>query len=264
MTPNDRSTPANETPAPLEAEPAQEDLVDEGGNVSVLLMSFHGRNHAQAAQSTLDNAKKHTGWEPLFLIHAGDHSGLYWGRYDTQAQAEPFLRRAKEYVAPSGESVFRGAILLPLPGRDLGPDQYNLLHAQGAYSVLVAVFQDIPERHYLGRKKRAVELCRKLRQQGKEAYFYHDEVRSGVTIGTFPASAVKTRPVRKRHPQTGDTFIQHVKYIDSPEMKALVKEYPELLYCGNTEIRTIRDPKTGKLVRKVQGSMPISISEIRR
>lgn len=259
MAPPDRSPDSDDAPAAI----GPGEGFDTGGNVTILLLALRGEDHVEAANFHLNRAREFTGWDNLFVINKEDYSGLYWGRYASREAAEPNLKRAKEYVTPIGRRVYQRAIILPLPGKDVGPEKYNLLNARGAYSVLVAVFQDLPDRDYFGRKKRAVELCTKLRAQGKEAYFYHDTVRSGVTLGTFPADAVQTRRVRRRHPKTGDTFFQDVKYVADPRMKELMKQYPELLYCGNTEIRTIIDPETGKRVRKTQGSMPVSIAELR-
>lgn len=232
---------------------------------TLMLMTLTGSNHVELADFYLQRTKEYTHWNDLYVVNKDDSSVLYWGRYRTREDAMKNLRTAKEYVAPaSKQNIFRMATVVPLPGKDVGPAEWNLKNAEGEHTVLVAVFQDLPPQNYFGRKTRAVELCKKLREQGQEAYFFHDISRSGVTIGVFPAEAVQTRRVARTHPQTGDTFYEDLRVVVDPRMKAILDANPELLYCGNTEIRTERDPKTGKLTQRVTPSAPMLIGEFKK
>jgi hypothetical protein len=232
---------------------------------TLLLMTLTGPDHVNLADLYLQRTKQYTRWDNLYVVNKDDSSVLYWGRYRTRQDAMKNLQTAKEYVAPATKQhIFRMATVVPLPGKDVGPPEWNLKNAEGDYTVLVAVFQNLPQRNYFGRKNRAVELCRKLRERGQEAYYFHDIARSGVTIGTFPAGAVATQRVARRHPQTGDTFYEDLRVVVDPKMKAILKDNPEFLYCGNTEIRSEQDPKTGKIVRRVSPSVPLSISDFKK
>ncbi|MBN1555931.1 MAG: hypothetical protein JXA11_14400 [Phycisphaerae bacterium] len=232
---------------------------------TLLLTTLTGPDHVNLADLYLQRMKQYTDWQGLYVVNKDESSALYWGKYRTRQDALKNLQTAKQYVTPgSGENLFRMATIVPLPGQDVGPSEWNLKNARGEYTVLVAVFQDLPQQNYVGRKSRAVDLCKKLRQQGQEAYFLHETSRSGVTIGTFPAEAMRTRQVEKIHPQTGDKYLVEERVVIDPRMKAILKENPEFLYCGNTEIRNELDPQTGKIVRRVTPSAPLSISEFKK
>lgn len=232
---------------------------------TLLLKTLTGPDHMNLADFYLQRTKQHTPWRGLYVVNKEDSSALYWGRYRTAENAMKNLQTAKTYVAPATKQhIFRMATIVPLPGKDIGPPEWNLKNAQGEYTVLVAVFQDLPKQNYYGRKKRAVDLCKKLRQQGTEAYFMHDTTRSGVTIGTFGPEAIQTKRVRRRHPQSGDLFFEDLRLVVDPKMKAVLKDNQEFLYCGNTEIRTVVDPETRKMVKKVSPSAPLLISEFKK
>jgi predicted small secreted protein len=161
---------------------------------TIQLHSESGPNHASAMAAFKANAETNTHWKDLFVIHEEGHSTLCWGRYPSvaDAQLQKNLRTAKAYRAPAtGAAVFIGAFAVPLPGEDFGPREWNICNASGAYTVLVAVFYDMPEKNYVGRKKFAVDLVRELRSRGQEAYFYHGPVRSHVCVGLFAADSVQ-------------------------------------------------------------------------
>jgi hypothetical protein len=229
---------------------------------TLLLKMWNGGDHMTAADYYLQRTKQYTNWRGLYVVNKDTGSALYWGKYRTRQDALNNLQTAKQYRAPATkEHIYQMAAIVPLPGKDVGPPEWNLKNADGEYTVLVAVFQNIPRQHYFGRKNRAVELCKKLRDRGEDAYYMHDIARSIVTIGMFPASSVQTRRIQKRHPQTGDTYFEDFRVVVDPNMKAILKDNPELLYCGNTEIRTEVDRNTGKLVQRVSPSVPLNIAE---
>lgn len=232
---------------------------------TLLLKMWNGPDHINIADLYLRRTKQYTHWQGLYVVNKDNSSALYWGQYRSRQDAMKNLHTAKQYVAPATkEQIFRMAAVVPLPGKDIGPDEWNLKNARGEYTVLVAIFQNIPDRNYYGRKTRAVELCKKLRAQGREAYFMHDITRSGVTIGMFPAAAVETKRVARKHPETGDTYFEDYRVVVDPDMKAIIKANPELLYCGNTMIRTAVDPQTGKAVRRASPSVAFPVSDFQK
>ncbi len=232
---------------------------------TLMLIMLNGPDHVAMADLYLERTKQFTNWAGLYVVNKDDSSTLYWGRYRTREAAMNNLRTAKEYVAPaSKQKIYQMAAIVPLPGKDIGPAEWNLKNADGEHTVLVAVFQDLPPQNYYGRKARAVDLCKQLRAQGTEAYFFHDTSRSGVTIGMFSEKAMQTRRVERKHPQTGDTFFEDLRVVVDPKMKKILDDNPEFLYCGNTEIRTIVNPATGKTVQQTTPSMPLSVSEFKK
>lgn len=98
------------------------------------------------------------------------------------------LRVAGQVVHP-----FLHARLVPAPTPDVGPSEWDLRNAEGAYSLQICYCINKPG--FPDRKKLAVEIVKQLRSEGEEAYYYHGPSCSLVCVGSFPASAVVTRMV---------------------------------------------------------------------
>ncbi|MCD4823848.1 MAG: hypothetical protein K8S55_04525 [Phycisphaerae bacterium] len=226
------------------------------GNYSILLYLHKNPDlHIKNADDHLKQAKEATNWDDLFVIHEENHSGLYWGHFSTKANAQRRVDRARAFKTKVGAAVFGKAMAIRLPDKDpKGPEEWKLANApkNAYYTVVVAVFFDIPSQDYFGRKRRAVELCGKLRQQGKEAYYYHSPAKSGVTLGAFPKSAMETRKVQIRHPQSKSPSFIDKKIILSQEMDRLLQEYSPLLVCGNTDATKEYDFQKKKFVSKMR------------
>jgi len=135
--------------------------------------------------------------------------------------------------------VFARAMVVPLPGKDVGPAEFNLTAAKGSMTVLVAVFRDVPEKKLFRRRGRAVDYCRRLRQGGYEAYYWHGKVSSHVTIGSFTNSSVR----EERTPHGTRTVVT------DPRVLQIQKDFPMLAINGYGENQIIRDPGTGKVHR---------------
>jgi hypothetical protein len=213
---------------------------DPEGEWSILLLAVQDPlQHVQLATDYKRLLEDRLGWKGLFVIHKGGHSELYWGRYRTSKDAQPNLRIAKAHTTEAGTKPFAQAIVMPLPGADVGPQEYNLKNAPGAYTLLVAVFQDDPERNYLGRKQRAVDYCQRLRKGNYEAYFYHKATGSQVTIGSFGPSAINIRKDPK-----GD----ELEILD-PRIRQLQQDFPELAVNGSGVNDLAWDTQAQKMVR---------------
>ena len=196
------------------------------GEYAILLYADNQPGHAETISRFYQETQKNTGWQGLFVVNEPSRSMLFWGRYPTIEAAQHNLHKAKAYAAPSGMSIFALAMVVPVGGADEGPPEWNLLNAGGAYTVLVAVYYDAPDKdpakNYVGRKKFAVECCRRLRQQGYQVYYYHGPARSHVTIGSFPASSVRTE-----ESQAGEGVV-HRKVINDERILKIMKDFPEL------------------------------------
>lgn len=237
------------------------DFKPEYTEYTILLARYKGPAHVRLASGAKRELKSQ-GWKDVFVVHEHEFSAVYSGHYDETRQASRDLKKAKNFTLANGRKPFDKAIVVSVPGtHDKGPEKWNFKNAVGRYSLLVAIFYDVPQQNYFGRRLRAVELCKKLRKQGEEAYFYHGPNKSGVTIGTFGPNAIKTQVMKVKHPETGQYFEQDRKYINDPRLRALRNKYPELLICGNTEITKKMVMKNGKAVveKEVQQSYPIGI-----
>jgi hypothetical protein len=231
----------------------------EEGEWTVLLYVTRGHNHAGVARQVLTQARNETGWQGLEVVHHDGYSEMLWGRYLTRDQADKNAAFAQTYRDARGVPIFGRAVSIRIPGKDVGNPEWNLKNLDmPGYTVQVATYYDIPERNWMGRKRRAAELVERMRQQGLEAYYRHDISKSVVTIGTFPPEAITTQKVRVVHPTTGDVAVQDQPVIVSQGIKTLLREYPELLVNGNTVLEKKYDPES-KQFKKV----PLSTGVIR-
>ncbi|MDY7009364.1 MAG: hypothetical protein SVV80_01245 [Planctomycetota bacterium] len=208
-----------------------------------ILLSVHNdpANHVQHADYYKKVLTEEIGWRDVFVVHKGGHSEVFWGRYRTLKDAERNLKTAKEYRAANGAAIFAKAIVIPFPGKDTGPAEWNLNNAPESvyYSLLVSIFRDDPENNYVGRRRFAVDYCRRLREGGYEAYFQHGPAVSHVTIGAFGKKAVTVG----KGPR-GETM-----KINEPAIKLLQKDFEFLALNGRSVDEVIRDQRTGKQIR---------------
>jgi len=156
-----------------------------------MLSTFSGTDHVQQAKRFKNETEKRTKWTDLRVVHMEDRSELYKGIYPSIKAAQGDLAKAKEWVAPAGYPPYKNAIVVVVPGQYVGPAELNLRNAKGAYTVVVAVFYNVPANNYLTRKTDAVSYCQRLRANNYEAYYYHGPVNSLVTVGSFPESSVR-------------------------------------------------------------------------
>jgi hypothetical protein len=137
-----------------------------------------------------------TGMKDWYVIHGDSESILYYGYYRTvtdasdsgeMQRAQNDRRKIDMMTDKMGDRPFHGAIFVGLDAPDpQAPPQWNLVNAQGAYSLQIAVYKDNPQR-----KEAAVETVKAARAQGVEAYYYHGESASLVCVGSWPESAVR-------------------------------------------------------------------------
>ena len=224
---------------------ASRDNQDPNGRFTILLSVLSNPNtHERDALYYQQQTEKLTGWRGLFIRNRLSHSELYWGKYASIKKARGNLKKAKAYRTPADIHVFAKAMIMPLPGEDVGPGQFDLANASGAYTVVVAIFYDVPEASYLGRKYNAADYCRQLRDQGHQAYYKHGVARSAVTIGTFPESAVEiiTQDGKQR------------TVITDPEIQQIRKQFAYLAVNGRKEFLRQVNPQTNQVVKIPQVS----------
>lgn len=235
------------------------------GDFTILLRAFAGPNHVENANYYLKETCRRTDWRGLEVVHKEGRSELLWGRYGTIEDAQANLRRAKTW-RPREDAicVYGRALVVPLPGSDPGPAEWDLVNAGGVYTVAVAKFVNLPAQGMAPavttRKQDAVDYCRRLRNAGVEAYYHHGPGHSLVTIGTFGEKAVDSVPANIE--QVGGTErVTFAEKIRDTRMRRILREYPKLAVNGREEIRKVRDPVTGQVTRQVTPSYPFRIPE---
>jgi len=205
--------------------------------VTIVLYRAFGPNHVETINYVESETLRRTGWKGLQVVHEENSSVLYWGRYRSVEDAQKDLRRAKEFVSEENRKPFGQAMIVVVPGEDVGKPEWDLHRAKGHYSVLVAIFYDVftSDPPYVGRKRFAAEYCRQLRSEGLEAYYFHDATRSAVTIGAFPESAVAISPDDSKLPVYRDPRIKRILQDD---------RFRRLAVNGRSRPRKVINPKT--------------------
>ena len=201
---------------------------------TVLLKQFHDNGHQDFAKTWKESLATGRGWEDLYIITSGNHSELYWGNYTSRSKAERQCEIAKAHRRADGVAPLLGAVVAIAPGTVAGPPEWDISRCPGTYSLLVAVFQDQPDASppYVGRREYAVAYCRRLREEGREAYYYHGPTSSSVTIGSFGPEAIETKQQLQRRPgQRRPAHITRSVIVD-PRLKALKNEFPNRLWNG--------------------------------
>lgn len=235
---------------------------DEEGNYTILLYVCRGPgSHIEQAKRYKANTEKYAGWNHLFIVHKEGYSHLFWGKYATIKDAQPNLKKAKDYLAPAKVKVFAAAVVVALPGKeDVGPPEWNLDNTDAKYisTVLVAEFHDDPDTYigktkipYVGRKKFAIEYCKEIRKVGMAAFYRHGEVDSIVTVGLFGKDAVQNT-------KQGNKIVQTIK---DPAINVILAKFPQLAVNGMQQIVPSVDPKT-RTVRKI--ALPSYLMKIPR
>lgn len=209
--------------------------------------------HVQDAKYWLSQAREQTSWRDLYIVHEEGRSKLYCGRYRSLEQAQSHLAEVRTFRtnpiadAPQGVAVFATAKIVPLPGIDLGPAEWRLINNTPdiRYTLVVAEFYNDRRARYTEREKYAIEYCTQLRNSGHEAYLYHTQLKSYVTIGSFPESSyqmVTSNQTTREFADRGEA----VPVIMDPQLKQLVRNFPELAINGRRNIIRDINPQTGQ------------------
>lgn len=215
---------------------------------TILLRKFGGEGRVQAAELYRKHLTENEGWRNVYILHKADSSELCWGTHPTIKDAQGDLQKARAFSV-RGERIFELAVVVVLPGKDVGPPEWNVSNAKGFYTVLVAEFYDVPEAQYVGRKSFAVKYCEQLRKEGMEAYYMHGPSKSFVYVGSFPESAI-------RKVELQDEMARPV--VQDRNMIEIMRKIPLLAVNGNSQrLKTV--DATGKPVNVDIGSYPVPI-----
>jgi hypothetical protein len=198
------------------------------GDYTILLQTFErtpqGPPHAYLAEQWKKSLSEKLGWKGLTVVTSADHSELYWGRFPTIEAARPSLKKAKDHRTPQKTAPFERAYITTSPGVNPGPPEWDLRNCKGAYTLVVADFQDVPKEDYTGRKEKAVAYCGELRQKGHDAYYHHGPSSSQVTIGSFGPEAVRAETVLVPQPGGARPVKAERRVVADPKLIALKKD----------------------------------------
>ena len=157
---------------------------------AISLATFDGPDHAQQAERRRLELAAASGLKSIWVLDQGWRSHLYYGRYKS-----PGDRQAERDLAIWRELRSRGVVavgppvLVPtvMPGSN---PRHNLLYVgpQFVYTLQIGHYD---ERFGKNFRAAAEQAAAALRDEGLEAYYYHGPDRSSVTIGAYPASAVR-------------------------------------------------------------------------
>ncbi len=113
------------------------------------------------------------------------------------AQMRSDLTMLRQLGDPAGRRYFLRAVPVRVPTPDVGNPDWALTNAKGIYTLQVAVFE--PTDDFAEYKEAAAEYCKFLREKGHEAYYYHTNAASLVTVGAFGPDAIIKPPADVAH-----------------------------------------------------------------
>jgi len=232
---------------------------DSGGDeFRILLEAWTGADHADKAVS-MKALIERDGFRDLTLVTKQNMTELYMGRYASAEATQKDLQKVRAYTNAQWDDVrpFDGARLILMQGRDVGPPEWNLLnvHPRYAYTVVIMIYHD--EDRYIGRRQQAVDMCRKLREEGELAFFHHGPRNSSVCVGLFKINAVRVRQAPVHDPRgalapRGTVAGTQEKRVFMPEIQAVLQRYPRIYVNGDHEKLTVPtteplpgNPRTG-------------------
>ncbi len=148
-------------------------------------------------------------WEGVGLMHDAEQriSFVYYGPFSySKSDLERRLKAVHEWQdrRRGGIRPFTGAYMKELPVPDpAAPAEWNLANAPRSafWSLQVGYYVDpgpaFPTTQLMDlpkgwtRKQAAVDACRELREKGFEAFYHHGKISSQLTVGLFPAEAIR-------------------------------------------------------------------------
>ncbi|MCS7033358.1 MAG: hypothetical protein NZ561_05100, partial [Phycisphaerae bacterium] len=257
---------------------------------TIFCASITGEGHVARANRIKEQLLAETRMDGWYIVHQDNQSILYYGMYrsfndpghpDT-ARAQRDRQTIDMLADRQGNRPFKHAFFVSVDSPDpAAPKEWDLVNAPGAYTLQIGAYTGSTLR-----KQYAVDAVRGLRESGIEAYYYHGETTSSVCVGSFPESAVErgqvvtnaigdpdqpflqsTEPLpdalarNLRDPQTNQPIrvIQDAPVVRSPELLALMRQFPEHAVNGEVQMLRLVDQATGRPVLKPADSFVVPI-----
>jgi len=174
-----------------------------GSPWTILCLELRGPLRMENLEEVAETLRRTPGIRPDDVVVRDDpdeagrlYYGLYYrktdpetGKRDIPQRLKEDMELLKEFATPEGRRYFMYARTIRIPTPDVGNPDWNLTKVNAAYSLQVAAFE--PTDEFWEFKQAAAEYCALLRDKGYEAYYYHGEGGSIVTVGKFDRDALK-------------------------------------------------------------------------
>ena len=188
-------------------QPRQSAFGSKGSPWTILCLEMrgpYGMENVERIAETLRNTPGIKATDVFYIDEADEmvrlYHGLYYRKTDRKTGRRSIPKNQKKDIntikhlgTGSTDYYFLQARIVRLPTKDVGNPEWNLANIDGAYTLQVAVFE--PTEEYWEFKAAAADYCDILRERGFEAYYFHTEGSSCVTVGIFQEDAVVPRPV---------------------------------------------------------------------
>jgi hypothetical protein len=177
--------PADDMPAP----PAD-------AQYTICCRDFSEIAHVQDSRDAQHMLMQSTTMKKWYVVHAADHSTLYYGFYRSIDPRDPKegsegkraiddLNTIRQMQTSDGVRLFSASLPVPIDSPDPQANPtWDITRSSGYWSIEIATFAGSADR-----KQRAVDAVREARAEGIEAYYYHGATASSVCIGSWPQEA---------------------------------------------------------------------------
>ncbi|MBU0719530.1 MAG: hypothetical protein KJ749_14900 [Planctomycetes bacterium] len=173
---------------------------------TIRCLELRGPHRLRQIEQIAETLRRTAGIDPSRVSVADDSDGvarLYYGTYyrrtdrktgkrSTPRELSNDLKLIRELGTGPGEYYFIAAVPVRMPTPNVGDPAWDLRKADGVYTLQVGIFESTDE--FWEYKQAAVEFCKLLRERGYQAYYYHTDAASTVTVGTFGEDAVIPNP----------------------------------------------------------------------
>lgn len=232
--------------------------------MTILLVVYNGPDARATAERVMQDLKD-IDFPKTFVVADADEAYVCHGIYS--GFDDPAYKKDKDRLAqvrdPQGLSAFGRPLASTLP-EPAPPTRYPLQKADGEFTVQVGVFD------LYGRKREAIDYTDRLRRQGWEAYTFHGDTQSLVTIGAY-GKVIFDNWARTQNPYDPPKVV-------SSDVKNVLANFPCLNWNGHQftpkEVKEIKITKqtsgiasrdrTGGQARKVDISAALLTSKIVR
>lgn len=167
------------------------------GGWSVLILGLKGDLDARATQNVLKSVRA-SGVPEATVRTQGEGSAIVAGSFDSPSdpQAQQLLKRVKD-ITVDGQRPYAGAYLVPPQASIIkgSVPEWDLRNARQRfgrdieYTLQINIYTNPSGRPTASElkefRKAAEDAARSLRRDGVEAYYYHDNAGSTVTVGLF-------------------------------------------------------------------------------
>jgi hypothetical protein len=157
------------------------------GNFGIQLIAFEGEQHANRANLIAKRLKDESNLDTVWVQSSDARSAVMLGRYPSpdSFHAQEDLKTAR-MLNLDGVHLFGNANIIALTATgDTSLAGFELSNNPGDYTLQVGFYS--PDRGGPEYQKTAERIVQTLRQQGYEAYFFHDPQikRSHICVGVF-------------------------------------------------------------------------------